>query len=113
VFDTNAPVITNSFVNTIDAGPPTSSVTALPATITTPNIPLSWSGSDGAGPGIASYDIFVSTNGGAFVPFLTGTTSTSAVFNGVLGNTYGSTRPGCCRQRQRAPAPSAIPARRR
>ncbi len=66
VFDTNAPLATPQVVNTIDAGPPTSAVAALPATTTTPSFTVSWSGSDGAGPGIAGYDVYVSDDGGAF-----------------------------------------------
>ena len=46
VFDTNAPLSTNTVVNTIDAGPPTSSVTALPASETSPSFTVSWSGQD-------------------------------------------------------------------
>ena len=48
----------------------------------------SWAGSDGTGSGIASYDVFVSDNGGAFVRFLEGTTATSTNFNGQVGHTY-------------------------
>ena len=51
VFDTNAAIATPQITNTIDAGPPTSTVAALPATTTTPSFTVSWSGSDGAGPG--------------------------------------------------------------
>ena len=51
---------------------------------------MSWSGSDDAGgSGIATYDVFVSTDGGPFTPFLTGTTATSATFTGAPGHTYG------------------------
>ena len=76
-------------VNTIDAGTPTSSVTALPASESSPSFTVSWSGSDGAGPGIASYDIYVSDDGGPFHPLLTGTTQTSTTFTGQVGHTYG------------------------
>ncbi len=89
VFDTNAPVATNVFTNTIDATPPTSSVSALPATASGASFALSWSGSDGAGSGIASYDIYVSTDGGAFVPLLQATTQTSTTFTGSDGHRYG------------------------
>ena len=65
----NAPIDTNSVTNTIDAGPPQSHVNPLPPTLTIPNITLSWTGSDGAGPGIAGYDVFVSDNGGPFTAF--------------------------------------------
>ena len=75
---------------TIDAGPPTSSVAALPPQETTPSFTVSWSGSDDAGgSGIATFDVFVSTDGGPFVPFETETTATSATFNGAVGHTYG------------------------
>jgi hypothetical protein len=75
---------------TIDSGPPTSSVTALPATEPSSNFAVNWPGQDDAGgSGIASYDIYVSDNGDAFTPWLTGTTQTSATFNGANGHTYG------------------------
>ena len=89
VFDTNRPISTAVVSNTIDTTVPTSSVEALPATTTAPSFTVSWSGSDGAGSGIASYDVFVSTNGGPFQPFETGTTATSATFIGQIGDTYG------------------------
>lgn len=88
VFDTNAPINTAAIVNTIDTSVPTSSVSPLPAT-SSPSFTVSWSGNDGAGSGIATYDIFVSDNGGAFTPFLSGTTATSASFTGQAGHTYG------------------------
>ena len=68
VFDTNAAIATPQIVNTIDASPPTSSVTALPSTTPTPSFTVSWSGSDGAGPGIADYNVYVSDDGGPFTP---------------------------------------------
>ncbi|MFI5454955.1 MAG: RHS repeat-associated core domain-containing protein [Isosphaerales bacterium] len=74
---------------TIDATAPTSSVKPLPATTTSTSFTVSWSGSDGAGSGIASYNVFVSNNGGPFTPFLTGTTQTSATFTGQFDHTYG------------------------
>jgi RHS repeat-associated protein len=89
VFDTEAPINTPQFVNTIDAGPPTSSVNALPAMIGATTFTLSWSGQDDTGgSGIATFDIFVSDNGGTFTPFLTATTQTSAAFNGQFGHSY-------------------------
>jgi RHS repeat-associated protein len=88
VFDTNAPLATPTYVNTIDADPPSSTV-LLPPVETSDTFPVNWAGSDGGGSGIASYDVFVSTNGGAFMPFMTGTTATSASFTGVSGDSYG------------------------
>src|SRR5439155_2044684 len=51
---------------------------------------VSWSGQDDAGgSGIASFDVLVSDNGGAFTPLLQATTKTSTVFTGQVGHTYG------------------------
>jgi uncharacterized repeat protein (TIGR01451 family) len=88
VFDTNAAIQTQTVTNTIDAAPPTSSVNPLPATVNSPSFVVSWSGSDPNGPGIASYTIYVSDNGGAFVPWLTNTTQTSATYSGQFGHHY-------------------------
>lgn len=73
----------------VDTVPPTSMVTALP--VQSPaGFTLTWTGSDGPGdPGIASYDIYVSDNGGPFVPLLTDSFQTSTIFDGQLGHTYG------------------------
>ena len=88
VFDTNAPLNTNTVANTIDAGAPTSTVSPLPAS-SAPQFTVTWAGSDDAGgSGIASYNIFVSTDGGPFTPFIEGTTSTSAAFTGAAGHSY-------------------------
>jgi hypothetical protein len=73
-------------VNTIDASPPTSTVTALPSTTT--SFTVSWSGSDGAGPGIADFNVYVSDDGGAFTLWKSDTTATSATFTGLVGQTY-------------------------
>jgi hypothetical protein len=90
VFDEEPPLDTAPVFNTIDSGPPTSSVNPLPAVTTTSSFTVSWSGSDDpGGSGIARYDVFVSDNGGPFVPFMQNTTLTSATFTGVVGHTYG------------------------
>jgi RHS repeat-associated protein len=89
VFDINPPLATDSALNTIDSGPPTSSVTSLPSTEASTAFTVSWSGTDDSGgSGIATYSIFVSTNGGAFAPVLTDTTATTATFFGQSGSTY-------------------------
>ncbi len=87
VFDTNAPISTKTVTNTIDATPPSSSVNPLP-TVSPPSFTVSWSGSDPNGPGIASYDVFVADNRGAFTPWLINTTQTSATFTGQVGHLY-------------------------
>jgi hypothetical protein len=89
VFDTNAPLNTGVVTNTIDAAPPSSTVTALPAVTQWPSFNVSWSGTDTGGPGIASYSVYVSDNGGPFVLWQAATTAASAIFTGQFGHTYG------------------------
>jgi len=90
VFDINAPLATNIALNTIDAGPVNSSVTALPATETATSFLIQWSGQDAAGgSGIAYYSVYVSDDGGSYTQFQTNTTATSATFTGQIGHTYG------------------------
>jgi hypothetical protein len=50
---------------------------------------VKWTGSDAGGAGIASYTIFVSEDGKPYLPWISNTTATSAVFTGgKLGSTY-------------------------
>jgi probable HAF family extracellular repeat protein len=72
----------------IDATKPVSHVSALPATAPAPSFSVTWSGAD-ATSGIANYTIFVADNGGAFAPWISGTTATQATYPGVAGHTYG------------------------
>ena len=88
VFDVNSAISTNGVTNTIDSVYPTSSVSALPATTTATSFPVSWSGSDSGGSGIADYDIYVSTNSGAYSLWLPATTQTSGTYAGAVGQTY-------------------------
>jgi YD repeat-containing protein len=74
---------------TIDSVAPNSSVIALPLTTNTASFTVSWSGTDGAGSGIASNTVFVSTDGGPFTAFQTATTASSATFMGAFGHHYG------------------------
>jgi RHS repeat-associated protein len=75
-------------LNTIDAGAPTSSVTALPAESGRTFV-LQWSGQDDAGgSGTANYDIYVSTNGNPSGLWIAGPHASSAPFVGGLGQTY-------------------------
>jgi uncharacterized repeat protein (TIGR01451 family) len=73
---------------TIDSAPPASSVSSLPPTETSASFSVCWSGTD-VGPGIVGYDIYVSTNGGPWAPWLVGTTNTCAAFTGQNGMSYG------------------------
>ena len=88
IFDTNSPLGTATITNTIDATVPTSTVAPLPATTTSTSFAVSWSGSDGAGPGIAGFNVYVSDNGAAYTLWQTGTQATSATYSGVAGHTY-------------------------
>jgi hypothetical protein len=89
---------------------PASSVKPLPRYTNSTAFTVSWSGNDGGGSGIASYDIYVSDNGGGFTPFLTGTTLTSATFNGQDGHTYGFYSVATDNDGNRQPTPSAAQA---
>jgi hypothetical protein len=78
------------FTTRIDVSPPTSRVQPLPDVEPSASFTLSWSGQDETGgSGVAYYDIYVSDNGGAFTPWLTGTTQTSATYAGQNGHSYG------------------------
>jgi hypothetical protein len=91
VFDSNSAINTPTWLNTLDVDTPVSAVTALPATEVSSagqaTFNVSWSGTD-VGSGVANYTIYVSTNGGAFTPWLVETTQTSAAYTGTVGNTY-------------------------
>ena len=94
VFDDNAAIITNTWINTIDADHPLSWLEDLPAMTYDTTFTVSWSGSD-VGSGIAAYQLFVSENGGPFVVHysdsLAGTdyvSATSIEFAGKRGGTY-------------------------
>ena len=75
------------WVNTIDALPPASTVTA--EVMEDYNIQLNWTGEDDPnGSGIKDYTIYVSVDGGDYLPYLTHTTNNSTVFTGEPGHTY-------------------------
>jgi YD repeat-containing protein len=89
VFDANAPIATNSVTNTVDSSSPTSAINPLPATTTSTAINVSWSGNDPSGSGIASYNIYEATDGGAYSLWLSATTLTSSTYsNALAGHTY-------------------------
>jgi hypothetical protein len=86
VFDANAPIITNEYLNTIDMDLPASKVLALETT-TKDYFTVNWSGAD-VGSGIKGYTIFVLQNDTLLYPWKTYTSETSAVFVGEVGSTY-------------------------
>jgi Dockerin type I domain len=88
VFNQNAPISTGQIFNTIDAGPPTSSVSALP-TFSPATFLVNWSGQDDpSGSGIATYNVYVSDDDGPFTLWQSATTQTSATYTGQDGHTY-------------------------
>jgi RHS repeat-associated protein len=77
-----------SLVAPPDTTAPSSTMAALPV-FTRPSFTVAWSGQDNAGgSGIASFTVYVSDNGGAFVPWQTATSLTSAVYSGSSDHTY-------------------------
>jgi hypothetical protein len=84
-FDTNDPIVTNTWSNTIDVLPPTSSISAFVENDTIIHIQLS--GID-AGCGISNYKVYVSRNGGPFLSLFT-TFEDEVVMVGEIGSTYG------------------------
>lgn len=89
IFDINDPILTNVFTNIIDDLTPASSVGALAATSGTTTFPVTWTGNDGSdGSGIATFDVFVSDNDGAYSLWLDNTTLNTSNFVGQNGHTY-------------------------
>lgn len=88
-FDNNPPITTPSVTNRLDAGTPESVVTVTNDVTFSNTFLVSWSGTDANGEsGLASYNIYVSDDGGPFQLWLGNTTLTSATYNGQPGHTY-------------------------
>jgi pimeloyl-ACP methyl ester carboxylesterase len=76
------------WLNTIDAGPPTSHVLPLPAVATQSEFLVEWEAEDDAGgSGVAQVDIYVSIDGGPFELWLR-SAEASALFAGDPGHCY-------------------------
>ena len=88
VFDNNDPIPTNTWVNIIDAVPPTSSMNPLPLQAAD-SVLLTWTGvDDPGGSGVKEYAIYVSVNGGPFNLYKNGLTDTSIYFKGIGDSLY-------------------------
>lgn len=87
VFDDNAPIQTNLALNTIDADRPQSNILQIAASADSARYELSWSGSD-VGAGLGAYDLYVSTNGGPFLPRETALTGDRFTFYGSPDSVY-------------------------
>jgi hypothetical protein len=56
--------------------------------VDSPQFTLEWGGTDHELSGIASYDVEIQENGGAWQPLVSGTTTTSTSYNGAYGDHY-------------------------
>ena len=72
VFDTNAPMTTNTALNTVDAGGPVSGVATASGSMGVDRIDLNWSAVD-AGSGLGHVELYASDNGGAYALAYDGT----------------------------------------
>lgn len=86
-FDNNAPVHTPLWINTVDKGLPSSQVQPLSASSADTLIDIQITGSD-AESGVASYDIYVSTNDGPYALWRHRVRVSQLTFDGEYGNQY-------------------------
>jgi len=87
VFDSNPPIVTPVWTNTLDFSPPQSEVIQVEATDTSGVYVVTWDGSD-AGSGIRSYGIFVQQDDGPFELWKE-SRETSGIFRGEPETHYG------------------------
>lgn len=86
IFDANAPIVTNEYLNTFDLDEPQSQIEPLnPQSFT--HVNLKWGGND-AGSGIRSYSIYVLEDDSLFYSWKLNTEETEAYFKGKIGSTY-------------------------
>jgi len=90
VFDTEGPISTPPYFNTLDAVAPSSQVNAFTSGETIdPEFLVSWVGSDDeGGSAIMDYTVYVSEDGGPFSVWLFNTTLTESIFKGESGHIY-------------------------
>lgn len=88
-FDTNPPIITPPWNNTVDRQAPSSEVLSLPGFTTDTLFEVHWSGTDNGQSGIEFFDTYYAVNQDTlFEPWLQVTSDTVAIFEGEIGNTY-------------------------
>jgi|GEM_PF-2366891 len=89
VFDLNAPVITNNWVNVVDAFPPMSSIEPIPQSVSSNMIELTFvAEDDSGGSGLRDIDLYVSRDGAPFYLHEEGIDSTKYTFAGLDGGEY-------------------------
>ena len=87
VFDTNEPISTPVFTNTIDKQKPTSSMDPIQGAGNDSTFTIKWRGTDFHS-GIAFFNVYISDNGGDFQPWLANTPLTTRQFIGFMGHVY-------------------------
>ena len=86
IFDNNASIETNQWINTIDKSKPISKVNTLADVQTSTNFTVSWGGTDDSG--ILTYTIYYSENNGPFKILIKDTISKSILFTGENSKIY-------------------------
>jgi hypothetical protein len=70
----------------VDSSPPAPAISCPGGSTTGTTVPVTWSATDASG--VAGYEVLVSTDGGAFLPWLTNVTRTGESFAGQVGHSY-------------------------
>ncbi|MEA3207066.1 MAG: hypothetical protein QOE70_123 [Chthoniobacter sp.] len=87
VFDDNAAILTPETLNTIDVTAPMSAISTASGTLAKSAINLTLTSQD-AHSGVASLDVFVSDNGGAYAPAFLSVLGSTATYFGEPGHEY-------------------------
>ncbi len=88
IFDGNGAIDTPAIFNTLDTTGPVSKVATTEVLATDSRLKVAWDGEDGDGVGIATFDVYVSVNGGSYRLWLPGTTLLSAEYEAVTNWNY-------------------------
>lgn len=88
-FDTNLPIVTAGWLNTIDNQRPSSQVAALATTQAKSVFPVSWGGNDGGHSGIRNFWVYVAEGDAPYKDLVSPLSiATSTQFSGTPGKTY-------------------------
>lgn len=89
VFDDNAPIITNTWSNLVDAVPPVSTLNPLSVGSGSPSIIVEWTGvDDTTAVGVDYYDLYVSVDGAPFTLHQSNIDTTALQYFGQEGPSY-------------------------
>ena len=88
VFDTNDPIVTNTWRNVVDGRAPTATIDPLSLPPGSPRAAVAWDGDDGTGAGVERFDVEVSTDGGTtWTRWRDGTRTTGGEYIAPRGTT--------------------------